>query len=199
MPRAPGGVEFLSETLFRAHVPVPAGVPRGQYNVEVYLFRDGTGDQRAVDAAVHRPDRAGAAPVQFRARSPLAYGLPTVLMAMLLGWLSSLLFRRLTRSWRPRAAIGIDALGCPACRRAKAPANSAAIAAVAAHRARRHRHRRPASPCAEPSEAKQRRRRLRPRIGDRGAGMQMARDLARLGHGARLMPEDQTADAQASP
>ena len=29
------GVEFLSSTLFRAHVPVPASVSRGQYNVEV--------------------------------------------------------------------------------------------------------------------------------------------------------------------
>ena len=38
---SPGGMEFLSETLFRAHVPVPAGVTRGQYNVEVYLFRGG--------------------------------------------------------------------------------------------------------------------------------------------------------------
>ena len=63
-----GGVEFLSETLFRTHVPVPAGVTRGQYNVEVYLFRDGDGDQRPVHAAVHRPDRAGAAAVQLRPR-----------------------------------------------------------------------------------------------------------------------------------
>jgi uncharacterized protein (TIGR02186 family) len=35
----PGSIDFLSETLFRARVPVPAGVTRGQYNVEVYLFR----------------------------------------------------------------------------------------------------------------------------------------------------------------
>ena len=38
---APGTIDFLSETLFRTRVPVPAGVTRGQYNVEVYLFRDG--------------------------------------------------------------------------------------------------------------------------------------------------------------
>src|SRR6185437_2796737 len=38
----PGGVAFLSEPLFPAHVPVPADVMRGQYNVEVYLFRRGT-------------------------------------------------------------------------------------------------------------------------------------------------------------
>ena len=38
---SPGSIDFLSETLFRTRVPVPAGVTRGQYNVEVYLFRDG--------------------------------------------------------------------------------------------------------------------------------------------------------------
>jgi uncharacterized protein (TIGR02186 family) len=32
---APGSIDFLSETLFRTRVPVPAGVARGQYNVEV--------------------------------------------------------------------------------------------------------------------------------------------------------------------
>ena len=35
------GVEFLSPALFRVHVPVPTSVTRGQYNAEVYLFRDG--------------------------------------------------------------------------------------------------------------------------------------------------------------
>ncbi len=38
---APGTIDFLSETLFRTRIPVPANVARGQYNVEVYLFRDG--------------------------------------------------------------------------------------------------------------------------------------------------------------
>ena len=37
----PGSIDFLSENLFRTHVPVPANVPRGEYNVEVYLFRNG--------------------------------------------------------------------------------------------------------------------------------------------------------------
>ena len=44
-----------------------------------------------------------------------------------------------------------------------------------------------------PSETKQRRRTLRPHLATRGAGMQMARDFARLGIGARLVAEDQAA------
>jgi uncharacterized protein (TIGR02186 family) len=90
----PGGVEFLSETLFRAHVPVPAGVTRGQYNVEVYLFRGG-----AVESAQSTPlfiDQTGLERqiYNFAYDAPLAYGLAAVLMALVMGWISSVLFRR---------------------------------------------------------------------------------------------------------
>ncbi len=91
---APGGVEFLSPTLFRARVPVPAGVSRGQYNVEVYLFRDGT-----VISAQSTPlfiDQTGIERrlFNFANGSPFAYGLSTVLMALFLGWASTVVFRR---------------------------------------------------------------------------------------------------------
>lgn len=90
----PSGVEFLSPTLFRVHVPVPASVPRGQYNAEVYLFRDGN-----VISAQSTPlfiDQTGLERrlYNFAHTSPTSYGLSTVLMAMFLGWLSSVVFRR---------------------------------------------------------------------------------------------------------
>lgn len=90
-----GAVEFLSGTLFRARVPLPSSAPRGRYIVEVYLVRDG----HVIDA---RPstltiEQAGLEQrvFEFAQVEPLAYGLSTVLMAMLLGWLSSLAFRRM--------------------------------------------------------------------------------------------------------
>jgi uncharacterized protein (TIGR02186 family) len=91
-----GGVEFLSPTLFRARVPVPADVPRGQYNVQVYLFRDGN-----VVSAQSTPlyvDQTGLERrlFNFAHDAPFAYGLSTVLMAGLLGWLSSTAFRRMS-------------------------------------------------------------------------------------------------------
>lgn len=91
---APGGVELLSQTLFRARIPVPATVPRGTYTVEVYLFRAGT-----VISAQSTPlfiDQTGLERrlYNFAHESPLSYGISTVLMAMLLGWASSLAFRR---------------------------------------------------------------------------------------------------------
>ncbi|MDB5733677.1 MAG: hypothetical protein JWN16_314 [Alphaproteobacteria bacterium] len=91
---APGTIDFLSETLFRTRIPVPADVARGQYNVEVYLFRDGE-----VVSAQSTPlfiDQTGIERRLFNLahNAPLFYGLACVFMAMLLGWISSVLFRR---------------------------------------------------------------------------------------------------------
>jgi uncharacterized protein (TIGR02186 family) len=77
-------------------VPVPADVPRGQYNVQVYLFRDGN-----VVSAQSTPlyvDQTGLERrlFNFAHQEPFAYGVSTVLMAAALGWLSSLVFRRIT-------------------------------------------------------------------------------------------------------
>jgi uncharacterized protein (TIGR02186 family) len=91
---SPGSIDFLSETLFRTRVPVPAGVTRGEYNVEVYLFRDGQ-----VVSAQSTPLFVDATGLERRLfnlahYAPLSYGLACVFMAMLLGWISSVLFRR---------------------------------------------------------------------------------------------------------
>ena len=87
-------VEFLSYSLFRVRIPIPATVPRGEYTVEAYLFRDGTVtsaqstplfvDQKGLERRLYR----------FAHASPFIYGLSAVLMAMCLGWLSSLLIRQ---------------------------------------------------------------------------------------------------------
>ncbi|HEY0104851.1 MAG TPA: TIGR02186 family protein, partial [Rhizomicrobium sp.] len=90
----PAGVELQIPTLFRARIPVPATVPRGTYDVEVYLFRDGT-----VMSAQSTPlfiDQAGLELrlYNFAHDKPFSYGVVTTLMAMFLGWLSSVFFRR---------------------------------------------------------------------------------------------------------
>ena len=90
----PGGVEFLSDTLFRAHVPVPAGVVRGEYDVEVFLVRSGN-----VVSAQSTPlfiDQTGLERrlYNWAHDQPFGYGLAAVVMALVMGWISSLLFRR---------------------------------------------------------------------------------------------------------
>jgi uncharacterized protein (TIGR02186 family) len=89
-----GAVQFLSGTLFRVRVPLPASAPRGKYVTTVYLLRDG----QMIDArsSILSIDQTGLERrvFEFSQADPLAYGLSTVLMAVLLGWLSSLVFRR---------------------------------------------------------------------------------------------------------
>lgn len=91
---APAGVEFLGYSLFRVHVPVPADAPRGQYTAEVYLFKDGV-----VMSAQSTPlfvDQIGLERrlFNFAHDSAAAYGFATVLLALLMGWISSLVFRQ---------------------------------------------------------------------------------------------------------
>lgn len=91
---AANGVEFLSTSLFRVRVPVPAGVPKGQYTAEVYVFRGGN-----VVSAQSTPlfvDQTGVERrlFAFAHQWPLFYGISTVTMALLLGWISSIAFRR---------------------------------------------------------------------------------------------------------
>jgi uncharacterized protein (TIGR02186 family) len=90
----PSGVEFLSETLFRTHVPVPASVTRGQYDVEVFLLRNGN-----VESAQSTPlfiDQTGLERrlYNWAHDQPFGYGLAAVVMALMMGWISSVVFRR---------------------------------------------------------------------------------------------------------
>jgi uncharacterized protein (TIGR02186 family) len=86
-------VEFLGNSLFRARVPIPATVQRGEYTAEVLLFRDGN-----VISAQSTPlyvDQFGfeRGILNFARHEPFFYGLCAVLIAVLFGWLSSLMFR----------------------------------------------------------------------------------------------------------
>jgi uncharacterized protein (TIGR02186 family) len=91
---APAGVELLSPTLFRARIPVAATVTPGQYSVDVYLLRDGT-----VISAQSTPLYVQQTGLERRLYNlahvePFWYGILTVTMASLLGWLSAAAFRR---------------------------------------------------------------------------------------------------------
>lgn len=87
------GVEMQSNTLFRVHVPIPAAVPRGSYTVEVYLVRGG--EVLAAQSTPFYVDQAGLERriFEYAHTKPLRYGFFTVLMAIALGWLSTLFFR----------------------------------------------------------------------------------------------------------
>jgi uncharacterized protein (TIGR02186 family) len=90
---SPTGIEYLSPTLFRARIPVPAAVPPGEYRAEAYLFEGGS-----MVSAQSSPlfiDKSGfeRQVYNYAYQASLAYGLAAVLMALGLGWVGFLIFR----------------------------------------------------------------------------------------------------------
>ena len=90
----PNGVTFLTPTLFRAAISLPALVPIGSYTVDVKLFADG-------NLIAHTDSAFEIVKVGFEqfvvnaARDHgLLYGLVTALMALFTGWIASVAFRR---------------------------------------------------------------------------------------------------------
>ena len=91
---APNAVTFLTPTLFRASLPIPAEAPVGTYEVDLKLFADGTMIARANTAF----EIAKVGFEQFVATTAhdngIWYGLATAMMALMTGWLASVVFRR---------------------------------------------------------------------------------------------------------
>jgi uncharacterized protein (TIGR02186 family) len=87
-------VTFLTPTLFRAGIPLPAQVPIGTYQIEIKLFSDGALVTRTDTA--FEIDKVGFE--QFVAttarQNGFAYGLVTAAMALMTGWMASVVFRR---------------------------------------------------------------------------------------------------------
>jgi uncharacterized protein (TIGR02186 family) len=87
-------VTFLTPTLFRTGIPLPAQVPIGTYQVEIKLFSGGalvTHTETAFEI-----DKVGFE--QFVAtnarQNGFVYGLVTAAMALMTGWMASIVFRK---------------------------------------------------------------------------------------------------------
>jgi uncharacterized protein (TIGR02186 family) len=88
------GVTFLTPTVFRAEIPLPAVTPIGNYDVEVKVFADGKPLGRAHSAfeiiKVGFEQFVATAAVDYG----LLYGLATAMMAIMTGWFAAVVFRR---------------------------------------------------------------------------------------------------------
>jgi uncharacterized protein (TIGR02186 family) len=90
----PGGVRFVSPSLFKATLKLPANVPNGVHTVHAYLFKSGvflmetklplrvvkTGLEQSLTEAAYN-------------RAPF-YGAFVVFLALLIGWAASVVFRK---------------------------------------------------------------------------------------------------------
>jgi uncharacterized protein (TIGR02186 family) len=87
-------VTFLTSTLFRTGIPLPAEVPIGTYTVEIKLFADGvliTRTETAFDIVKVGFEQFVATTAR---QDGLFYGLFTAFMALMTGWMASIVFRK---------------------------------------------------------------------------------------------------------
>ena len=88
------GVEFLSPTLFRARVKIPANIPIGEHKARAYLFKKGGYVfSQAIDLTVRK---TGFEQFTYKMAHEYSflYGVFAVLMAIFTGWLASVIFKK---------------------------------------------------------------------------------------------------------
>ncbi|MCP8896287.1 TIGR02186 family protein [Shinella daejeonensis] len=92
--RDPGGVQFISASLFKATVRLPASVPNGTHMVRAHLFRDGVFiSEKALPLRVMK---TGIEQMISNAayENATAYGIFAVILAVVTGWIASIVFRK---------------------------------------------------------------------------------------------------------
>jgi uncharacterized protein (TIGR02186 family) len=87
-------VTFLTPTLFRTGIPLPGQVPIGTYEIEIKLFANGALVTKA-DTAFEIVKVGFEQFVASSARQDgLVYGLVTAALALMTGWMASIVFRK---------------------------------------------------------------------------------------------------------
>lgn len=92
--QATSAVTFLTPTLFRTSIPLPGEVPIGVYDIEIKLFSGGalvTKTETAFEIVKVGFEQFVATAAR---QHGYIYGLFTVCMALMTGWMASIVFRR---------------------------------------------------------------------------------------------------------
>lgn len=87
-------IQFLTESMFRTNIPLPANIPVGEYRVKSFLFKGG-------EVVSHTEETMAVAKIGFEQITfrlaqhyPLVYGILAVSLAIFTGWLAGVIFRR---------------------------------------------------------------------------------------------------------
>ena len=87
-----GGVQFLSPTLFKASLALPANVPIGKHTANAFLFKDGQFlNAKHVEMQVRKIGFEQFT-YELAHKNGLLYGIIAVLVAVATGWLASVVF-----------------------------------------------------------------------------------------------------------
>ena len=88
------GVVFLSENLFRAQVKVPASIPVGTHQIDIFFLQDGV--VKAIDRQTLVIEKQGLEEVAHSLAYDYSflYGILAVIMAFVMGWGASVIFRK---------------------------------------------------------------------------------------------------------
>lgn len=87
-------VTFLTPTVFRVAIPLPADAPTGSYAIDVKLFANGALVARTNSALEVIKTGFEQYVADAAADYGLLYGIVTAIMALAIGWLASIVFRR---------------------------------------------------------------------------------------------------------
>ena len=90
----PEGVKFLGDTLFRTNVALPAKVPVGEFEANVFLFVDKKLVSRYFTPLTVRKSGFEEYVYGFAFNRPFLYGVTAVLLAVAAGLVASAMFRR---------------------------------------------------------------------------------------------------------
>jgi len=91
----PQGIAFIGRSLFRGSVDLPANVPVGEFNAWIYLFRNGELIGEPYKTVIDlRREGFERAIYEFALVYPFWYGVLSVGLALLSGFIATLMFRR---------------------------------------------------------------------------------------------------------
>lgn len=87
-------IDFLNETLFKVILDFPKNITRGIYTVEIYLINEGSlSSFQSIPIYVNQVGMS-AKILDFAYQDSFLYGLMSVIIALVFGWLANYLFAR---------------------------------------------------------------------------------------------------------
>ncbi|WP_035705535.1 TIGR02186 family protein [Niveispirillum irakense] len=89
-----GEVSFLGQRLFRTRIYFPANVPTGTYTASVFLIRDGDVVSAQTTPLLVSKIGFSASVAEFAQRQSVFYAVLGILLAVSLGWLAGIIFRK---------------------------------------------------------------------------------------------------------